>query len=438
MPIPVTVPRLGWSMEFGTFVEWLKADGEQVRPGEPIFRLEGEKSVEEIESLDAGVLAIPPDGPKPGDRLAVGTTIGFLLQPNEPRPAPASVPPSDASPAFPHEPAASPAVRRLAREQGVDLRTVQGSGREGRVVLEDLARSPRSAPSHEPAISPRARRLAHQHELDWKSLRGTGRSGRIRERDVIAAMRTIPAERSQPVSSRQPLTTPSDSLVPLTSIRKTIASRMVESHQTTAPVTLHTIINASNLVNLREQFKAASATNEQPVPSYTDILVKLVGFALQSHPLLTSRWSEAGLRPTQRIDIGFAVDTDAGLLVPVIRDVPALGLRTLAATARELIERARRGQLSSRDGDGGCFTVTNLGGYGIDAFTPMINLPECAILGVGRIEERPVVSGDRIIGQAQITLSLTFDHRIVDGAPAARFLQTLTRLIETPAAWLSS
>jgi pyruvate dehydrogenase E2 component (dihydrolipoamide acetyltransferase) len=132
------------------------------------------------------------------------------------------------------------------------------------------------------------------------------------------------------------------------------------------------------------------------------------------------------------------VDTEAGLLVPVIRNVPALGLREVAARAGELIAKARNSTLQSRDMQGGCFTITNLGAFGVDAFTPIINPPECAILGVGRIERRPVMDGDRVVGRELVTLSLTFDHRIVDGAPAARFLQALAQCVENPAPWVSS
>src|SRR5262249_40896876 len=155
-----------------------------------------------------------------------------------------------------------------------------------------------------------------------------------------------------------------------------------------------------NLVNLREQYKSAA---REPVPSYTDFLLKLAAVALQKHPVLASRWTDAGIVPAVSIDISFAVDTDDGLLVPVIRDVPALGLREVAGGARELTERARKGQLAAREMSGGCFTVTNLGAFGIDAFTPIINPPECAILGLGRIERRPVMDGDRVVGRELVT-----------------------------------
>jgi pyruvate dehydrogenase E2 component (dihydrolipoamide acetyltransferase) len=162
-------------------------------------------------------------------------------------------------------------------------------------------------------------------------------------------------------------------------------------------------------------------------------LIKLASVALARHPLLAARWTDQGLRLPRALHIGMAVDTDAGLVVPVVRDVTALGIRQLAMATHDLIERARAGRLGAADMQGGCFTVTNLGGYGIDAFTPVINPPECAVLGVGRIARRPVVVGDAVVPRDQVTLSLTFDHRIVDGGPAARFLQTLVQAIENPA-----
>ncbi len=399
MPIPVAVPRLGWNMEEGTFVEWLKADGDTVRPGEAVFRLEGEKATEEIESLDGGVLHIPSDGPKPGDRVAVGAVIGYLLQPGDAVPTPNSPSP----------------VEAREGEAPAEPRTADGSAGASPSRVTTVQRAT-------PAISPRARRLAALLGIDWAKLKGSGRTGRIRERDVAAVASISPAA--------------TDRRIPITPLRRTIASRMMESRQTTAPVTLTSAVDVTNLVNLRGQFKVV--TDGGRVPSYTDFLVKLVAVALQKHPLLTAHWTPAGILPAEQIDIGIAIDTDAGLLVPVLRNVPELGLRNLAARTRELIKHARAGELSASEMQGGCFTVTNLGSFGIDAFTPIINPPECAILGVGRIERRPVMDGDRVVGREMVTLSLTFDHRIVDGGPAARFLQTLAECIANPGPWISS
>jgi len=378
MPIPVTIPRLGWNMDVGTFVEWVKSDGEAVQPGEVLFRLEGEKATEEIESLDSGTLHILARGPKSGDRLAVGTVIGYLLQPGE-------IP--------------SPVQARVAL---IGLTPTQAPSVDPRQTVSDSAGESRLA------ITPRARRLARQLGVDARTIRGTGREGRVCERDVAASSGA--------------------EAVPVTPTRRTIAARMVESRQATAPVTLMSEVDATRIVASRRRFQ----TVDGPDPSYTDLFVKLAAAALGEHSLLASRWTDAGLVKATRIDIGIAVDTDAGLLVPVIRNAPALELRELAARSRDLIERARHGTLSAGEMQGGCFTVTNLGAYGIDAFTPIINPPECAVLGIGRIMRRPVMDGDRIVGRDRVSLSLTFDHRIVDGGPAARFLQALARLVESP------
>ncbi|MEI7687821.1 MAG: dihydrolipoamide acetyltransferase family protein [Planctomycetota bacterium] len=217
--------------------------------------------------------------------------------------------------------------------------------------------------------------------------------------------------------------------VAVSSIRRVIAQRMLASHLATAPVTLTTTIDATNLVNLRDQFKSAPVST---VPSYTDLLIKLTALALLKHPLLNSRWENEQIVTPTSVHIGIAVDTDAGLLVPVVRDVAALDIPSLSRVSRDLIDRARQRQLTSDELRGGTFTITSLGSFGIDAFTPIINSPECAILGVGRIQKRPAVVDDRVVVRDQLTLSLTFDHRIVDGAPAAKFLQTLTSLIENP------
>jgi pyruvate dehydrogenase E2 component (dihydrolipoamide acetyltransferase) len=208
-----------------------------------------------------------------------------------------------------------------------------------------------------------------------------------------------------------------------------IAARLQGVAHSTAAVTLTTTADASNLVNLRRQFKAT----EEAAPTYTDFLAKLAATALLSHPHLNASWADDQIVVNKDIHIGIAVDAEAGLLVPVLHDVPKTGMRQLAADSRDLVARAREGKLKADEMHGGTFTITNLGNYGIDTFTPIINPPQCAILGVGRIQRQPVASGDAIIIRDVITLSLTFDHRIVDGAPAARFLQTLVQLVENPA-----
>jgi pyruvate dehydrogenase E2 component (dihydrolipoamide acetyltransferase) len=217
--------------------------------------------------------------------------------------------------------------------------------------------------------------------------------------------------------------------IPITARRKTIAKRMLASATQTAPVTITSRVDANRLLAARNQFK----TDGGVVPAITDIVAKLAAGALLKHPLLAGRWQDDHILVPldDGYHIGIAVDTPDGLLVPILRDVLNTTIGDLARSSRDLIERARQGKATSAELDGGVFTITNLGSFGIDAFTPIINLPETAILGLGAIRREPVIiDGDRLETRDLMTLSLTFDHRVIDGAPAARFLADLRQAIE--------
>ena len=382
MPIEITIPRVGWSMEEGNFAGWLKQNGEQVSAGDALFSVESEKVTLDVESLDAGILYLPPDTPEIGAVVCVGQRIGFLLAPGEAAPEPSfKSPVAVASP--------PPSLRESLPVPDRDARNL---------------------------ITPRARRIAAELGVDPALLLGSGRGGRIRESDVRAAL----DKRSGGANS-----------IPVGSLRRTIARRMMESLRNTAPVTLSSRADASALVELRNQWKLASAPGE--APTYTDIIAKLVAIALEHHPVMSGRWENDCIVLHSQFNIGIAVDTSRGLLVPVLRDVGTVGMDNLAYRSRELIEAARNGRSRSEDLTGGNFTITNLGGFGVDVFTPIINFPETAVLGLGAIrKEAMVLSTGEIAVQDQITLSLSFDHRVVDGAPAARFLQEVVSLIEVP------
>jgi pyruvate dehydrogenase E2 component (dihydrolipoamide acetyltransferase) len=385
MAAAITVPRRGWSMDEGTFAGWLKRDGERVRRGDPLFVLETDKAAEEIEALDAGALRLPPDAPRPGDTVKVGQVLAYLVAEGEAAPATCGGRPVEAmspgrqDPATPETAQAAPAVRRRQ------------------------------------AISPRARRAAAELGVEWGGLRGSGRSGRIRERDVRAAA----AARTE------------GRLIPHTNTRRTIAARMVAGATQAAPVTLTVRANAGHLVKARNYFNGGAPPGEV-VPGYTDLLLKLAAAALRQHPLLQAQWRDDGLFVPDRIDIAVAVDTEGGLLAPVVRGVDRLTVRQIAAQSHDLIGRARAGRLRAEEMRGATFTVSNLGGLGIDAFTPIIHLPQCAVLGLGRIAREPVVVEGHVVPGHVTTLSLAFDHRVVDGAPAARFLDALRRRLERP------
>ena len=431
MASEVTIPRLGWNMEEGTFIGWLKKDGDRVAAGEPLFSLEGDKATQEIESLETGILRIPPDGPHEGERIAVGRLIGYVVEPDEPAPF-------ETSTTTPNQ-TVLPGARS---DQGVRENSGQPSAAPAYI-------EPRQ-PGAKLRVSPRARRVAKELGIDAASVVGSGINGRIVECDIRAAAQAIaktrmalstsPASASawQPAPASTAAETPADEqAMAVTSIRRTIAERMVQSARTTAAVTLSTTVDATNLVNLRQQFKAVAIDDgEAPAISFTDLVIKLTALALEKHPLLNARWCGDTIITSSTIHIGLAVDTGAGLFVPVIRDVGRQTLRQIAAASRELIDRARRGTLTAGDMQGGTFTVTNLGPMGIEMFTPLINLPECAILGLGRIQKQVVVEDRQFVARDRMMLSLSFDHRIVDGAPAARFLQSLSRLLENPSPWL--
>jgi len=228
--------------------------------------------------------------------------------------------------------------------------------------------------------------------------------------------------------------------MPVTNIRRLIAQRMLESAQTTAAVTLTTEVDATALVKLREELKTAFAPRGYAVPSYNDLFAKLTAVALQEHPLLNARWQGEEIVLNKAVHIGIAVDTPEGLLVPVVRNVHSQSVREIAAQSKALIEKALARKLSAAELQEGTFTITNLGMYEVDAFTPIINLPECAILGAGRIVPKPVVvdaEAERVAVRQMMFLSLTFDHRLVDGAPAARFLQRIKQYVEKPNLWLA-
>ncbi len=399
MAIAITIPRLGWNMDQGTFVGWLRRDGESVRPGDPLFTLEGEKAAQDVEADESGILRIAPTAPAAGEVVAVGTVIGHLLRPGE------SAPIDGGTPVGPHgEPPHARAIVGIAPPP-------------------PSLRPPRSGRNR---ISPLARRLARELGVDWTRLVGSGSTGRIRKVDILAAAERAPRPDGAPIAGRS---------VPIGATRRTIAERMTRSRQVTAPVTLHATADATNLVNLRAQYKA-SASPGRETPGYLDVVVKLAAMMLRDHPMLHARWDEDRLILPDEPHIGIAVDTEEGLLVPVIRGAAGLRLGEIAARSRDLARRARERRIRPEEMQGGTFTITNLGAYGVESFTPIINPPECAVLGMGRIVREPVMIDDRVIGRDRMRLSLTFDHRIVDGAPAARFLRALAGAIENPAPWL--
>ncbi|MBX3086275.1 MAG: 2-oxo acid dehydrogenase subunit E2 [Anaerolineae bacterium] len=465
MPYEIVMPRLGWTMEEGTLVEWLKQDGDTINVGDIIFTVESDKAVNEIEAMEGGILRIPPDSPPPGTVMPIGRLLAYILQPGEAVPfgaaaapssaaavsaAPSPVPtPSIASavvtaPTNGHgnEPTISPRARRIAAELGVDWSALQGSGRTGRIVERDVRAAAESMPaaqvqteSQAVKASPLARRMAQDLDVDLAQLATNLPGKRISRADVAAASQPAP---SAAPSTAQPVSE-DDQLIPISAVRRITAERMSASAHTVAPVTLTSEVDATELVKLRKQLKGDAEANKRPIPSYNDLLIKLCAEALAEHPEMNARFHEDQIAISRAVHIGIAVDSERGLLVPVLRDAQNKSVRKIAAETSALIERARAGQLKPDEMRGGTFTITNLGMFGIDAFTPIINLPECAILGVGRIVAKQVVidaDAERVAIRQMMFVSLTFDHRLVDGAQAARFLSRVRQFIEQPYLWL--
>jgi pyruvate dehydrogenase E2 component (dihydrolipoamide acetyltransferase) len=426
-------------MEVGRVVEWLKGDGEAVEAGEFIFLVESDKAITEVEALDSGILRIPPDSPI-GIEVPVGATLAYIALPGEavvfPAAAPAAVAESFAvaapSPMTANSasgngqretPAISPRARRAAGRLGVDWTVLTGSGSTGRIRERDVVAAAARPAAIQPRATPLVRRLAEEAGVDLGQLAASGPGGRVTRGDVLAVATAVPAPPEPEMAT------------PFSPIRRVTIQRMTESARTVAPVTLTTEADATELTRVREHLKTDLTGSGEPVPSFTDLLVRLSALALREHPALNASLAGEAIVQHAGVHVGVAVDTERGLLVPVVRDADRKSVGQIAAESARLIEQTRAGTATADDLRGSTFTVTNLGMFQIDAFTPIVNLPEAAILGIGRVVARPVVIdevSETIAVRKMMALSLTFDHRIVDGAPAARFLQRIKRMIEQP------
>jgi pyruvate dehydrogenase E2 component (dihydrolipoamide acetyltransferase) len=438
----VIMPKLGLTMTVGRVVHWLVEEGSEVTKGQILAEIESDKAIMQVESPADGILGriVVPKG----EEVPVGQVIAWVLEPGEAVPAEeplagvevggaedgavAAVEPETVAEAQPRTERilASPRARKLAKELGVDLSQVTGTGPKGRITGDDVSAFAMAPPDKRVKASPLARKLAREAGLDLTAVQGTGPGGRITSEDI---QRALAAQRppTPPVLKAKPA-----EMVALTGIRRTIAERMSASHTTTARVTLFTEVDATSLVGWRERLKAKALDQGAEPPCYNDLLIKIVATALREFPYMNASLTDDGIQQWSQVNVGLAIDTERGLIVPVIRDADRKGVWAIAQDVRSLVARARDGTIMPDELHGGTFTITNLGMYGVDGFAPIINLPECAILGVGRIVTKPVVWEGQICARQRMTLSLTFDHRIVDGAPAARFLQRVAQLIEEP------
>ena len=443
MATEIYLVKVGMSMTEGVVDEWYIADGDRVEVGDLIYRLETEKVNLDVDAEAAGVVKhLIGEGvtKEPGD------IVGYIFADGEAIPddlsslgggsaetdsVQAQAPAAGAAVTAIATPSggrimASPAARRLAGELGIDYTTVTGSGPSGRIVEADVQTAAKNAStdaaSSSSPSSPMARKLARELGVDLANIQGTGPGGRITKDDVEAASKS-------PVAS---ITAGTESTsVPIRGMRKTIAERMHASLSDMAQLAMDMDVTMDDAIKLRGQLVEEWA-DEGVKPTYTDLVIRAVARALEKHPLMNASWGDKEITLHGDVHVGMAVSLDDGLIVPVARHANAISVKQLAAETSRLAQAARDNGLSIDDLQGGTFTVSALGMMGVDSFTPIINSPQAGILGVNRIRNDVAWDGDRPVKIQVMRLSLTWDHRVLDGAPAAAFLSEVKALLESP------
>ena len=451
MPREIYLVKVGMTMTEGMVSEWFIADGAEVKKGEMLYALETEKVNLDVDAeadgtvkhlVEAGVTLEPGDvvgyifaqGESIPDVLPGATSQPEVVESAEPVAVESAAPMAVEAVVSEGFVKASPAAKRLAKELDVNYLALQGTGPGGRIVEADVqsAASGQTA-SQQPAVaaiqsqssanikaSPLARRIAEQRAIDLSQVRGTGPGGRIVQSDVENLGASI-AQASGPVAG---------DIVPVKGMRKTIAQRMHQSLQESAQLTMDMAAVMDDAVKLREQL--IREWDGAARPTFTDLVIKAAAKALQKHPLMNSQFGGTGIQLLNEIHVGIAVALPEGLVVPVVRHADQLSLKEIAIESARLATSARNGTLGLDDYAGGTFTISALGMFGVDSFTPIINQPQSGILGVNRILDGVAWEGETPIRQKQMNLSLTWDHRVLDGAPAAEFLQTVVEYLSEP------
>ncbi len=480
MPITITMPALSPTMTEGTLAKWLVQEGDTVQSGDIMAEIETDKATMEVEAVDEGVIAklLVPEGT---ENVAVNAPIAVLLEEGEegadlgdiaaappaaapahaPAPAPggngqdrtATVVTAPSASAAPREGRifASPVARRMAGEAGLDLAAIAGSGPDGRIVKSDveaamaggaIALAPAAAAGDGRELaSPLARRMAAQAGLDLGAIQGSGPQGRVVKGDIEAALAgaapaaaaPAPAARAPAPPRGAPATADFEEL-PLNSMRKTIARRLTESKQTVPHFYLTIDCEVDKLLEFRREMKASG---DDVRVSVNDFVIKAAAMALAKNPDVNSQWNESSILRHNRIDVSVAVALDGGgLITPVVRDADQKGLARIAAEMQDLAGRARDGKLMPEDYQGGTFSISNLGMFGVDEFVAVINPPQAAILAVGAGVQRPVVKDGAVTVATVMSATLSGDHRVFGGAEGARFLADFRRMIEQPISML--
>ena len=438
MAFKITIPKWGLTMKTGKITKWFKNEGDPVRKGEAFFEVETEKITNTVESTAEGLvfqIVVPA-----GTTVPVGTVVAVVaeageqperiegLQAGEVAAAPEKAR-AKTQPEKPKEKAfvqASPAARRLAKELGVDLTLVPGSGPEGRVTEADVTKVHEEGPPR-PKITPLAEEMVRQAGLDIFQIQGTGEGGKITKEDVqrvLAGPPEAPAEQQEALGGVKS--------VPYSGMRRAIAANMYNSLHNTAQLSVFTEVDMTEALRWLDSVRAEYAKDESVRVSLNDIVILVTSRALKRFPRMNSNLVGDEILLFDDVNMGVAVALPEGLIVPVLRRADKKDLLTIGREARLLAKKAREGSLSVDEVTEGTFTITNVSMFQVDGFTPILKPPETGILGVGRLRKKPAVVGDQIAIRSMMFLSLSFDHQVVDGAPANEFLQTVARYLENP------
>ncbi|QEH36647.1 Dihydrolipoyllysine-residue acetyltransferase component of pyruvate dehydrogenase complex [Aquisphaera giovannonii] len=447
MPIEVTMPKLSPTMETGVIAQWLVKVGDQIKEGDVLADIETDKATMQMKSYEDGTI-VRIDRPA-GDEVALGDRVMVLAKPGE---DPKEVESKLAGGG--EKKAAKPAGAGPVHS-GNGQPTVEDEAEDG-VAEDSESDSAANGEAGRVKASPLARKMAAASRVDLTKVRGSGPSGRIVRRDIddflagkpaapaaakaaSGGAKAAPAAAAKAPAAPAPVAaraaSPADERIPHTRMRKTIAQRMVQSKQSVPEIHVTVDIRVDKLVAIREELNRALAAEKLKL-SLGDFVTKAVAMALRKHPGLNATFEEDAIVRKGSVNIGFAVALDAGLIVPVVQNADSLGLADIRRQSEALVAAARGNNLSTDQLTGATFTISNLGMYGVRQFDAIINLPEVAILAVAAAEKRPVVEGDKLVPGTVLTVTLSADHRAVDGAMAADFLRTLKRLLEEPAMML--
>ncbi len=423
----VEMPKMGDTMEEGKILRWLKHEGDSIERGESIAEVETDKVNIEIQAFASGVLR--KILVNEGESAPINASIAYIGAVDEPLP-------SEAAAKNGKKGAAPKVTEKLAASAPAP------KGMEKLAPEAPVASVPASAVVAEPAgrifISPLARRFAEEYKLDYRQVRGTGPNGRIIKMDVEAALQqAAPAVTSVPAAAFEPMPVGSDTgevvEIPLTTMRRTIAKRLSQSMQSAPHFYVTSVIDMGKLAELRAQINAYATSDPTPVKvSFNDLIVKAVAQALLRMPQVNVSFAEDKLIQKKSVHIGVAVALEQGLIVPVLHNADKRGILDIARETRRLAEAARTNKLKPDDLSGGTFTISNLGMFDVESFTAIINQPEAAILAVGSITPTPAVVDGQVVVRDRMKVTLSSDHRALDGAVAARFLQEVKRLLEEP------